>query len=382
MITTPRRIPSSAPYYDDPDIEVILAEVRKILQSKRLVLGQYTKRLEELFSQYVGTKHAVAVNSATAALETVLTYIDVKDSEVIVPTNTFIACPNTVMYSGGKPIFADMDPDSFCLNVDDVKRKITSKTKAIMAVHLAGLPDPALGELAELCNEKGIKLFEDCSHAHGASINGRKVGSLSLAGCFSLFATKIMPVGTGGLITTDDSDLSIFAEEMRHQGGLGGEGQIESFEKFGYDFMISEITAELAISQLSKLDRQLSIRRKIAEMYRKELTDVKYVRLPRLYNDSQSAHWKFIVMLHEDVDRNKVREIMRKEYLIDAGILYPTLCHLQPVYQKLGYDQKDCPVGREVMKHQLTLPVNPYMGEDDVRYVIDSLQDVIRRCLQ
>jgi dTDP-4-amino-4,6-dideoxygalactose transaminase len=372
-----KKIPSSAPFFDDKDIEEILGEVRKILKSKRLVLGPYNKEFEDSFSRYIGTKYSVAVSSATAALEIVLRYIDIRDAEVIVPTNTFIACPNSVLAAGGKPVFGDVDPQSFCMDIEDVKRKIGSKTKAIMLVHLAGLPQPGIDELKEICSDNNIQLFEDASHAHGASYGSRKVGSVGMAGCFSLFATKILSTGTGGILTTDDEKLRNFAEALRHQGGIGGEGQIEVFDKYGYDWMMSEVTAAIGISQLNKLDRQLEQRRLIAESYRKHLRPIAGVKPLKPFDGLNSSHWKFIVVLDDKMDRNKVRATMRQKFMTDAGILYPTLCHLQPLYAELGYKPGLCPVGEEVMKHQLTLPINPYMTDDDVQIVCNSLAETI-----
>ncbi len=375
-----RKVPSASPFFDDSDIKIIQGDVEKILKSKRMVLGPYTKQFEQKFSEYIGTRYGIAVSSATAALEIILRYCNVKEHEVIVPTNTFIACPNTVLYAGGIPVFADMDPESFCLDLDDVKKKITNKTKAIMLVHIAGLPEPHLLELIDLCKEKGIKIIEDCSHAHGATFNGKKVGSFGIAGCFSLFATKILSTGTGGIITTNDSELAKFAEELRHQGGIGGEGQIEVFDKFGYDWMINEITAALGSNQLSKLENQLKKRIELAEMYRKKLKDYELIKPIIEYPNSKNVYWKFITVLDNKVNRNKVRELLRRDYFIDAGILYPTLCHLQPIYQNMGHSEGELPIAESVMKNQLTLPINPYMTEDDVQYVVKSLEEVITKC--
>ena len=373
-----RKIASAMPFFEEDDITVILKDVKQILEAKRLVLGPYTKNLEKKFGEYVGTKYAVAVSSCSAALEIVLKYCNVKNHEVIVPTNTFIACPNSIIYSGGKPVFSDIDPKTFCMDFNDIKKKITQKTKAIMVVHLSGQPQPDMDSLRELCDKKGIFLIEDASHAHGAKIGGKKVGSLSLAGCFSFFATKILSTGTGGIITTDDPELQIFAEAMRHQGGIGGEGQIESFDKFGFDWMMSEITAALGLNQLSKLDKQIKKRQSIANYYYQKIDNKSIQLLPPIENTT-NVFWKFITILDEKIDRNSVRSELRKSYNIDAGILYPVLCHLQPIYKDLGHREGECPVAEKFIKHQLTLPINPFMNEDDVDYVVNSLNKVITR---
>lgn len=377
-----KKIPSAAPFFEREDIDEITDNVKNILQSKRLVLGPYTKQFESRFSEYVGTKYGIAVSSGTAALDIVLRYCNIQNSEVIVPTNTFIACPNTVLYAGGTPVFADMNPESFCIDIDDVIRKINSKTKAIMAVHLSGMPEPEINRLSELCKEKKIFLLEDCAHAHGGTINNQKVGSFGIGGCFSFFATKIISTGTGGMITTDDVKLKEFADALRHQGGVGGEGQIEYFDKFGYDWMMSEITAAVGLNQLSKLEKQLEKRISLAEQYRDELQSIDDVNLLPKYDNIRNVYWKFIVVLDKKINRDKVREILRKEYYIDAGILYPTLCHLQPVYRNLGHKEGECPKAEDVMKNQLTLPINPFMTSDEIHFVVDSLNKVIPRCTE
>ncbi len=372
-----KKISSAAPFFDDQDIEKIKDDVDQILKSKRLILGPYTKKFEKLFSEYVGTKFSVAVSSATAALEIVLRYIDVKDNEVIVPTNTFIACANTVVYAGGKPVFADMDPESFCMDIDSVKNKINKKTKAVMAVHLSGLPTPQMDELMKICNENNIMLIEDCSHAPGAVYGSKKVGSIGLAGCFSFFATKILPTGTGGMVTTNDPELQNFAEALRHQGGIGGEGQIEIFDKFGYDWMMNETTAAIGINQLSKLEKQLEKRILIAKTYREALKKLDSVKPIKEFENTRNVYWKFLTILNENLDRDEIRKELRTKYNIDAGILYPTLCHLQPIYKTMGHKEGECPKAEKIMKRQLSLPINPYMTNEDVQYVVDSLDEVI-----
>jgi len=365
------------PFFEEADIELIKNDINQILKSKRLVLGPYTKKFEELFSKFVGTQFGVAVNSCTAALEIVLRYVGVKDCEVIVPANTFIACPNTVIYAGGKPVFADIDQESFCVDIESVKKLINKKTKAIMPVHLSGLPTPQMNELMEICDDYGLLVIEDCAHAHGATINSKKVGSIGLAGCFSFFATKILPTGTGGMITTSEPKLRDFAEALRHQGGIGGEGQIEIFDKFGYDWMMNEFTAALGINQLSKLEKQIEKRLQIAKQYRESLKDFDYIECIKDFKNVKNVYWKFITILDEKIDRDKVRNDLRTKYNIDAGVLYPTLCYLQPIYKTLGHKNGECPKAEQIMKRQLTLPINPFMTIEDVQYVINSLNEVI-----
>ena len=170
-----------------------------------------------------------------------------------------------------------------------------------------------------------------------------------------------------------------FTAALRHRGGLGGEGQIEVFDKFGYDWMMNEVTAALAMGQLEKLEEQIERRRKIAELYKSKLSGVRGIRTLPDFEGCRNVYWKFITMLDENIDRDQVRARLRKEFMIEGGILYPTLCHLQPIYQNLGYKKGECPVAEKIMANQLTLPVNPYMTQEDVDYVVDSLDSIIHR---
>lgn len=371
------KIPKEIPFFEESDISSISDDVKKILRSKRLVLGPYTEEFEKRFAEYIGTKYAVAVSSCTAALQIALTYAGVKDHEVLVPTNTFIACPNTIIYSGGKPVFVDIDDENFCMSINDIQNKINNKTKSIMAVHLGGLPLPEMNAIRDLCKDHNLYLIEDCSHAHGATLDGKKVGSLSDVGCFSLFATKIMSVGVGGILTTDDPKLARFAQELRHQGALGAPGGIELFDKFGYDWMMSEITAAIGIHQLGRLELQLENRNRIAREYRKHLSKLDYINPIREYNNIRNSYWRFITKLDGSINRDEVKKRLREKN-IEAGVLYPLPCHLQPLYASMGYKKGECPIIEEELSKQLALPINSYMNEEDVSYVVSSIDEVIK----
>jgi len=212
------RIPKTQPFFLDEDIPLILDDIRAVLKSGRLILGPYTQQFEKDFQEYCGVKYAVAVSSCTSALEIVLRYFDVAGKEVILPTNTFIATANAVTYSAGKPVLTDIDPDTLCMCPDDMLRKMTPNTCGVIVVHIAGLIDPAIQRIRQVCRERGIFMIEDASHAHGATLSGEKAGNLGNAGCFSMYPTKVMTTSTGGMITTNDEGLAEYAVSLRHHG--------------------------------------------------------------------------------------------------------------------------------------------------------------------
>src|ERR1700733_298084 len=213
-----KTFPSGKPYFLEEDIEEISEGLKEILHSGKMTLSKYTLEFETEFAKYIGVKHAIAANSGTCTLEMIYRSVGVEGKEIITPTNTFIATSNAVIYAGGKPVLADMDADSLGINVEDAFSKVTDKTKAMVVVHIAGLIHPRIDEIRERCEEKGITLIEDAAHAHGATRDGKKAGSLSYAGSFSFYPSKVITSFEGGMITTDDDNLDALARQMRNHG--------------------------------------------------------------------------------------------------------------------------------------------------------------------
>src|ERR1039457_5595940 len=192
------------PFYEE-DRRFIEAGVEAILTSGELTMGRYTRQFEEQFADFVGSRFTVACSNGTAALELILRGLGIEGREIIVPTNTFMATPLAVMHSGNRVVFADSEPATLCLDIDDVERRVTDRTAGVILVHVGGIITPAVERLRKLCDEKRLYLIEDCAHAHGSSIDGTHAGALGVAGAFSFFPTKVMTTGEGGVVTTDRS---------------------------------------------------------------------------------------------------------------------------------------------------------------------------------
>ena len=192
-----KEIQGASPWFGD-DHEIILREINEILKSGQLVNGKHSKRFESELRKMANTKYALAVNSGGTALELALLSLEIKNKEVILPAQTFIASANAIKRAGGIPVFADIDKDTNCLDYDAVKKCINNKTAGIMFVHMFGLLSPIILKIKKLCSEMGIFLIEDAAHAHGASLNGLMAGSIGDVGCFSFFATKVVTTGEGG----------------------------------------------------------------------------------------------------------------------------------------------------------------------------------------
>ena len=363
------KVPAAKPFFSEEDIRSILSEIGTSLRTGTLTLGPNVKKFEDMFAEYTGVKHAVAVNSGTASLEIPLRYFDVKDMEVIVPTNTFVASANTVYFAGGKPVLADIREDTLCLDPEDMKRRITSKTKGVIVVHLAGLIPPQMKEIREICNDKNLFLIEDAAQAHGASMDGKKAGSLSDAGSFSFFPTKPMTTGEGGMVTTDNSNLDKFARSLRHHGIEGR----DNYPRFGYNWRMSDINAIIGIHQLQHLDAFVKERNEIAKKYSKLLSRIKSARVIQVPPNIVHSYYKFAVIL--PFETANLQRALKEKYEIETSFLYYPPVHLQPIYQThFGYKAGMLPVSEDVLKRMICLPIFIGIIDGQINYVVESLE--------
>lgn len=368
-------ITSAKPYFSEEDIKAISREVSSILRSGRLILGPYTKRLEENFAGYIGVKHAIAVSSCTAALQIALSFFDIKDKEVIVPTNTFLATSNAVLYSGGIPVLADISSDSLCLDPIDFQRRITSKTKGVIVVHVGGMPCPDIDTIQSICKEYNLFLLEDVAHAHGGLIDDRKAGSLGNAGCYSFYPTKVMTTCTGGMITTDDDILAEYAISLRHHGVGSG---LTDIVNLGNDWLMDEISALLGLYQLKALESNIARRISIAGKYADGLDNFGGIRLFKVPSNIRHSYYKYPVLLPSYVDKKVFVGEMENEYGIDIGSIYDPPCHLQPIYKQLfGFYDGMFPVADQVLKKICCLPMYVQITDEEIEYITESFKKLL-----
>jgi perosamine synthetase len=371
-------IPSTRPFFSEEDIEGISVEIRSILRSGRLILGPYTEKLEESFKDYCGVNYAVAVNSCTSALEISLRYFDVAGKEVIVPTNTFIASANAVIFSGGVPVLADIKADTLCLDPAELVKRITPRTKGVIVVHIAGLPCPDIDEIRLICRERNLFLLEDCAHAHGAIINGKKAGSLTDAGCFSFYPTKVMTTCTGGMITTNDDKLKEYAISLRHHGV--GKG-LHHIINLGNDWLMDEISALIGLYQVKTLEANINKRNKIALRYADALIKLEGLELCKVPSQIRHTYYKYPIFLSSAIDKRALVERIKSEYCIDLGSVYDPPCHLQPLYQRLfGFCDGLFPVADDILKRTCCLPMFVQMTDEEVDYVIRAIKILLPSC--
>ncbi len=364
-------LPSTKPYFNKEDIPDMLQDIKKVLESGRLILGPYTKRFEEQFANYLGVKHTVAVNSCTTALEISLKYFDVKGRDVILPTNTFVATAVAVLNAGGKPILVDIDQDTLALDIEEAKQKVNSNTAGIIIVHIAGLITPKIGELKEFCKKNNLFLIEDAAHAHGAALNGKKAGSFGDAGCFSFYPTKVLTTATGGMIATDDERLVKFAQSSRHH----GQGKsLEDIQNLGNDWVMNEVGAVLGIYQLKRLEKNLKKREEIADIYIKNLENLEGISLFTLPEKSRHSYYKFPVLLDKPV-RKKLAEYFKENDIEYGGSIYYPPIHLQPIFRRrFKYKKGMFPKAEDTLDRVFCLPLFPQMTEQEINKVIEIMK--------
>ena len=367
-------IPGARPFFSAESRASILRRIDGILESGKLTMGPVAEEFESRFAAYVGVKHAVAVSSGAAALLLALQYFDLRGGEVIVPVETFVASANSVILAGGTPRLVNIEPRTLCLDLDDVRRSIGPKTRGVMVVHLAGQITPAIHEFQELTKQRGLFLIEDAAHAPGSTISGQKAGSLGDVGCFSLFATKVMTSGEGGVVTTDSDELADFVRSNRNHGQRKG---TELYENVSLNYRMSEITAAVALEQFAHLEEFIERRNNIVVAYRAALAEVAEVEFLPSFPQTRSAFWKYFVRVSPSIDRDHLIEVMFGKYGVATYPPYDPLCHRQPVMARYVVDPERYRVSDEIMSHVICLPVFVGLTEDQVAYVVRSLKETL-----
>ncbi len=361
-------IPVSRPCIGEEEIEA----VRRVLETGILAHGPEVEAFEREFAEYLGVDYAVAVANGTAALDLILKAYGVgEDDEVITTPFSFIATANAILYQGAKPVFADIDPETYNLNPELVQELITPKTRAIIVVHLYGHPAD-MKPLREIAEDHHLVLIEDAAQAHGALYTGRKVGTLGDAAAFSFYATKNMTTGEGGMVVTNDRRV---AEKVRM---LRDHGQAEKYlhVELGYNLRMTSIAAAIGRVQLRKLERLNEARRRNARMLTSMLSRVSGIVTPVEKPWALHVYHQYVVRITRDfpLSRDEVARRLR-ELGVGVAIHYPRAIPDQPLYRKLGIDcPKGCPEARKAAREVLSLPVHPCLTEDQVRYVAEALR--------
>ncbi len=360
-LTKPTRIGSGELERQWEEIgDEVLEAVHKVLPTGKYTLGPYLKQFEEEFAAYSDSKFAIGISSGTAALHIALEAMGVgPGDEVITVCNTYVATAFAASYCGATPVFVDIDPKTYNLTAELVEKKITSKTKAILPVHLYGhVVD--MDPIMELARKHNLYVLEDASHAHGGYYKGRRVGSLGHAAAFSFYPSKNMGAyGDGGIITTSDPDLNEKIRMLRYV------GQRVKFihEVIGFQDRLDEIQAAMLSVKLRHLDDWNNHRRKIAAIYDEMLKDTP-LQLPYVADYCHHVYYSYATVAPSEEERKNLL-IHLANHDIGGFAMYPILVPMQGAYEFLGYKEEDFPVGAPFVRRVLNLPVFENFHEDE-----------------
>lgn len=373
--------------YPLSDIDLGIEEEKaivRVLRSKWLSLGPVTEKFEKAFAKYLGGGEAIAVSNGTTALHLALASLDLKKGdEVILPSLTFVATANAVLYTGAVPVFVDIRGfENLNISPEDIERKITKRTKAIIVMHYGGNPCD-MKSILSISLKHNLYVIEDAAHASGAEYEGKKCGTIGDLGCFSFFSNKNMVTGEGGLVFTRNRAVGERIRTMRSHGmrSLSWDkyrGRLSSYdiEQLGYNYRTTEIQAALGLVQLKKLDRNNRKRKKLVEAYRKELEGTERISLPFSKITGNPSYHIFPILLDSRIDRYRVMEEL-KNFGIQTSVHYPAI-HLFSLYRnRFRCKEGMLPKTEEVSRKELTLPLHPLMNVEDVKGIAKKVKKVI-----
>ena len=368
------------PVFDLRCTQEDLDAVAATLRSGWLTSGPRTAEFETAFAAEIGTEHAIAVSSCTAALH--LTYLAVgvgPGDEVIVPSYTMAATAAAVAYAGATPVFADITSLSTpTLDPDHVEALITPRTRAVVTMHFGGYAS-AVDSLAELCRRHGVTLLEDAAHSPMATLHGRRLGSWGRASAFSFFSNKVLSSGEGGLITTDDPEIAAFARSRRSHAmsrstwdRQRGASPHYDVVDLGYNYRIDDVRSALLLSRLRRLDEEVVRRRELTLRYRELLADVPGISIP--FTDEQvatSSAYVMPVMVDEPERQGPLRIALRERHRVQTSLFYPAV-HEFTVYRK-RYPGASLPLTERAARSEITLPLFTHLTDADQDRVVAAL---------
>lgn len=370
-------IPYGKQTIEQDDIQAVV----DVLQSDFLTTGPKIAEFEQTVADYVGAKYAVAISNGTSALHAACFAAGIgPGDEVITTPLTFAASANCVLYCGGTPVFADVDPKTYNIDPEDIRRKITDRTKAIIAVHLAGQPCD-MDAIHSIAREHGLIVIEDGAHALGSVYKGKKVGSMSDMTTFSFHPVKPITTGEGGMIVTDKETFYKKMVLFRSHGITRDDSMMTRndgpwfYQQFdlGYNYRITDIQCALGCSQMKKLDRFLARRKEIVARYNEAFADCDNIITPYQLSDTESG-WHLYIVQVKNCDRRQVFEAMREKG-IGVNVHYIPV-YMHPYYQEHGYENVHCANAEEIYSHIISLPLYPGLTSEQQDYVIDTLKSL------
>jgi dTDP-4-amino-4,6-dideoxygalactose transaminase len=348
--------------------EEVLATVERVAAAGAFSLGEELQSFESEYAAFCGSRHCVGVANGTTAIEMALRAVGAgPGKDVVTVSHTFVATVEAISAAGARPVLVDVDPVTRCMDPTLLADALTPDTAAVVPVHLYGRPAP-LEAISSLCQAAQIPIVEDTAQAHGALLDGNRLGTLGAAGCFSFYPTKNLgAMGDGGAVVTDDDEVAAMVRSLRHHGSDPSDANRHLH--VGRTERLDNLQAAILRLKLRTLDADNQHRRWAADQYRERLADLPLQLPPEDPHNGTSVHHLFVI---EVDDRDRVRQGLRERGVL-AGIHYPTPVHMQPAWRDLGYAEGDLPVTERLASRILSLPIFPGIEEAEIVRVVDAL---------
>jgi perosamine synthetase len=358
-----------------PDItEADVLAVADVVRSGRIALGPKAQEFEKKVADYVGTRYAVSVSSGTSGLHLIVRALNLKEGdEVLVPSFTFAASVNALLFERLKPVFVDIESETYCLDIRDCKKKLSPRVKALMVVDVFGHP-ANWDEILNFADRHGLRIIDDSCEALGAEYRGRKLGSFGDAAAFAFYPNKQITTGEGGMIVTNREDIAKLCFSLRNQ-GRGEMGSWLEHENLGYNYRLDDMSAALGLSQMNRIDEILAKRDRVASWYTKKLSGFSSLQTPRVRSDVKMSWFVYVVRLDPRINRTNLIERLEKMGIPSRAYFSPI--HKQVYIQKIfGSSELKLPITDEISDSTLALPFYSNMTETEVDRVVSTLRQL------
>lgn len=369
------KIPLAKPDITEREIEAVI----NVLSTPNLSLGPKLEEFEKRIAEYVGVHHVVAVSSGTSALHLLIIALNIGEGDEVITTPfSFVASANCILYERAKPVFVDIDSQTWNIEVNRIEERITERTKGILAVDVFGHPAD-WGRLQETSEHYNLKLIEDAAEALGAEYKGKRAGSFGDGAVFGFYPNKQITTGEGGAIVTDDEGMADLCRSLRNHGRSKGGGWLQH-ERLGYNYRLSDIHCALGIAQLERVDEILRSRERVAQLYNERLKEIDEVVIPHVSSDVRKSWFVYVIRLSDDFtqeDRDRILQELRGRGIGCSNYFSPI--HLQPYYRKMVSSREgDFPVTEAIAARTIALPFHGNLTEGEIEVVCDHLKELVR----
>jgi len=374
MVSTIKQIPTQKIVFSEADRLEITQRIDLSLATGQVAMGKNVQEFETDFAQFVGAKHAIATNSGGAAIALAMHLFNVKNKEILVPTNTFVATASEVLLAGGNVRLVDVDTNTFSVSLNALKTAVTPQTVGVNIVHIGGIITPEIEDIRDWCNTQGLWLFEDAAHAHGSSFKGKSAGKFGSLTAYSFYATKVMTSGEGGMLVTDDDHLAEKARGLRDYGKP--QPWVSYYTQLGSNWRMSEFCAAVGVVQLKRLPEFIQWREKIANFYTQALQNLPQFTL--VLPPEKSSWYKYILLLPQGIKREEFKAKMKEKGISLPGGVYEMPLHQQPIFQEIS---GNFPNADDICQRHICLPIYFGLTEEDAEYVVECLRLTLKEII-